>query len=114
MPRISIRGNTRYHREPEHTEVIDGQGNTLAQGHSGRREPLERRPLHRPLRQEDHEPQTRRRTSAVLVVRDGPTGGFDLHCGASGIAMGCIDLEPATRPYGTRTMRQEQPRIHHA
>lgn len=29
MPRISIRGNTLYYREPEHTEVIgvvDGQG----------------------------------------------------------------------------------------
>ena len=26
MPRVSIHGNTLYYREPEHTEVVDGQG----------------------------------------------------------------------------------------
>ena len=56
MPRISIRGNTLYYREPEHTEavgVVDGQGTLWLKDTPNGESLWERRPLHRPPRQED-------------------------------------------------------------
>ena len=69
MPRISIRGNTLYYREPEHTEVVgvvDGEGTLWLKEIPNGQALCPRGPLHRSPRQEDHEPRAEVATGAQV------------------------------------------------